>query len=66
MNPALQPFLTVALPIMIILVLAMWTNNGRSAELGARLTDLRVEMGRRFDETNARLCHPHGDILQTS
>ena len=38
MNPALQPFVTVALPIMVTLVLAMWTNNGRLAELSTRLT----------------------------
>jgi hypothetical protein len=66
MNPALQPFLTVALPIIITLVLAMWTNNGRLAELSARLTDLRADMNlrfeemgqttsRRFDEVTARL-----------
>jgi hypothetical protein len=32
MNPALQPFLTVALPI-ITLMLAMWTNSGRLTEM---------------------------------
>ena len=55
MNPALQPFLTVALPIVITLVLAMWTNNGRLAELRARLTDIRGDMRRRFDEATSRL-----------
>jgi 23S rRNA C2498 (ribose-2'-O)-methylase RlmM len=55
MNAALQPFLTVALPIMITLVLAMWTNNGRLAELSARLTGIRSDMHRRFDETTTRL-----------
>ena len=55
MNPALQPFLTVALPIIITLVLAMWTNNGRLAELSARLTDIRTDMHHRFDEATTRL-----------
>jgi hypothetical protein len=55
MNPALQPFLTVALPIVITLVLVMWTNNGRLAEISARLTDLRSDMSRRFEEVNVRL-----------
>ena len=55
MNPALQPFLTLALPIVITLVLVMWTNNGRLAEISARLTDLRSDMSRRFEEVNVRL-----------
>jgi hypothetical protein len=55
MNPALQPFVAVALPIMVTLVLAMWTNNRRLAEFNARLTDIRSDMHRRFDETTTRL-----------
>ncbi len=48
MNPALQPFLTVALPIIVTLALGMWTNNGC-------LADLRKDMDRRFGEIIARL-----------
>lgn len=54
MNPALQSFLSVALPIIITLVLAMWTNNGRLAEMSARQTDFRQDTNRRFDEMNRR------------
>jgi predicted nuclease with TOPRIM domain len=48
MNPALQSFVTVALPIVIAITLATWTNN-------ARITDLRNDMNRRFEEMNRRL-----------
>jgi hypothetical protein len=48
MNPALQPFLTVAaLPIMVTIVAAMWTNN-------SRLTDMRSDFSRRFDDVGRR------------
>ena len=59
MNPALQPFLTVALPIMVTLVLGMWTNHSRLADLrndmNRRFEDLIGDMNRRFAEVIARL-----------
>lgn len=55
MNPSVQSFVTVALPIMITILLAMWTSNGRTAELSARITAMRTDMNRRFDEVNTRL-----------
>jgi SMC interacting uncharacterized protein involved in chromosome segregation len=51
MNPALQPFLTVALPIITI-VLAMWTNSGHLTEMSARMTDLRSDMNQRLEKMN--------------
>ena len=54
MNPSVQSFVTVALPIMITILLAMWTSNGRTAELSARITDMRTDGNRRFDEMNRR------------
>lgn len=52
MNPALQPFLTVALPIMITLIAAMWTNNSRLNDMSSRLSDFRDSANR--DSTNLR------------
>lgn len=66
MNPALQPFVTVALPIMVTIVLATWTNNGRTAELSDRLNDFRNDMNRRLDEmrddTTRRLDEMRQDV----
>ncbi len=49
MNPALQSFVTIALPIVIVIAitLATWTNN-------SRITDLRSDMDRRFGEVGWR------------
>ena len=50
MNPSVvlnQPFIQVALPIMVTLALATWWNN-------KRIDDLRSDMNRRFDEGNHR------------
>lgn len=70
MNPAVQQFLSVALPIMVTLVatiwIAQWPQNKRfddvnkriddlNSGLNARIADLRSEMNRRFDEVNERL-----------
>jgi hypothetical protein len=33
MNPPLQSFVSVALPIIVTLVLGIWTNNSRLADL---------------------------------
>jgi chromosome segregation ATPase len=69
-NPALQQFLSVALPIMVTLVatiwIAQWSQNKRfddvnncisdlNSGLNARIADLRSDMNRRFDEVNERL-----------
>lgn len=48
MNPNLQPFITVALPIMVTIVAAMWSNN-------SRLTDMRESMNRGFADVNRRI-----------
>jgi len=50
MNSPLQSFVSVALPIMITMLLAMWNSNRGSSEVSARVTDLRADMNRRFDE----------------
>ena len=55
MNPPLQSFVTVALPIMITMLLAMWTSNRGSSEVSARVGDMRADMNRGFDEVNTRL-----------
>ena len=54
MNPPLQSFVAVALPIMITMLLAMWNGNRGNSELGARITDMRTDMNRRFDDVNRR------------
>jgi hypothetical protein len=49
MSPALlQPFLAVALPIIIALAIASWANN-------SRLSDMRADFNRRLDEILGRL-----------
>jgi hypothetical protein len=66
MNPALQPFLTVALPIMVTIVASIWSNNSRLtdmrtdfnrsiADLRTGIGEMRSDMNRRFDEVNGRL-----------
>lgn len=55
MNPSVQSFVTIALPIMITILLAMWTSNGRTAELSLRITDMRADLGRRLDDVCTRL-----------
>ena len=63
MNPGLQAFLTVALPIMVTLVATVWTaswsQNKRFDDLrndiNRRLDELRGEMNRRFEEVTSRL-----------
>ena len=48
MNAAFQPFLTVALPIMVTLTASTWVNN-------SRLTDMRSDFNRRRGEVLGRL-----------
>jgi 23S rRNA C2498 (ribose-2'-O)-methylase RlmM len=54
MNPALfqQPFIQVALPIMVTLVVTVWTAQWAQNK---RFDDLRQDMNRRLDEVIARL-----------
>jgi serine phosphatase RsbU (regulator of sigma subunit) len=55
-NPALQQFVSVALPIMVTLVatiwIAQWSQNKRFDDLK---DSLRSEMNSRFNEVNRRL-----------
>ena len=53
MNPALQQFVSVALPIMVTLVATIWVAQWSQNK---RFDDLRSDFGRRFDEVNARLA----------
>jgi hypothetical protein len=55
MNPALQLFLTVALPINLTIVVGMWITNRRLSELSDILTAFQDDMGRRFEEIAAVL-----------
>jgi hypothetical protein len=52
-NPALQQFMSVALPIMVTLVatiwIAQWSQNKRFDDLNRRFDDLKEDMNRRFD-----------------
>lgn len=51
MSPALQPFLTVALPIMVTLVATVWIAQWSQNK---RFDDLKADINRRFDEVNRR------------
>jgi hypothetical protein len=54
MNPGLQQFISVALPIMVTLVatiwIASWSQNKRFDDWTKRFEELRADMNRRFDE----------------
>jgi hypothetical protein len=58
-NPAVQQFVSVALPIMVTLVatiwIAQWSQNKRFDDLNKRFDDLKAEMNRRFEEVFKRL-----------
>ena len=64
MNAALQPFLTVALPIMITLIASMWANNSRLTDLrtdsNRNMADMRAEFSRQFDNINGRFGEMNG------
>ena len=51
-NPALQQFVTVALPIMVTLVATIWI---ASWSQNKRFDDLRSDMAARFAEVNRRI-----------
>jgi hypothetical protein len=52
MNPMLQQFTAIALPIMVTFVGAIWIAQWSQNK---RFDDLRSEMNRRFDEIHRRL-----------
>jgi hypothetical protein len=52
MNPALQQFLSVALPIMVTLVATIWIAQWSQNK---RFDDLRADMNRRLDDVIKRL-----------
>ena len=59
MNPALQPFHTVALPIMVTIVASMWSNNSRLTDMrtdfNQTIGEFRADFNRRFDDVTTRL-----------
>jgi hypothetical protein len=58
-NPALQQFVSVALPIMVTLVatiwIASWSQNKRFDDINRRFDDLRSDIANRFAEVNRRI-----------
>jgi hypothetical protein len=52
MNPAVQQFVSVALPIMVTLVatiwIAQWSQNKRFDDLNRRFDDLKTDINCRF------------------
>jgi hypothetical protein len=52
MNPAAQRFLSVALPIMVTLVVTVWTAQWSQNK---RFDDLKSDINRRLDDIVARL-----------
>ena len=53
MNSALlPPFLSVALPIIITLIVSGLANNARLSGMDARITDMRNDFNRQFDAVN--------------
>ena len=56
MNQLLQqPFIQVALPILIGFFTMGWINNSRLSDMNKRIDELRSDMNRRFDEVIKRL-----------
>jgi hypothetical protein len=57
MNPAVQQFVSVALPIMVTLVatiwIAQWSQNKRFDDLNRRFDDLKADMNWRFDDSSS-------------
>jgi hypothetical protein len=58
-NPAVQQFVSVALPLMVTLVatiwIASWSQNKRFDDLNRRIDELRADMIARFAEVFGRL-----------
>ena len=70
MNPGLQQFISVALPIMVTLIatiwIASWSQNKRFDDWTKRFEELRADMNRRFSdmtiESNARFDDLRSDM----
>ncbi len=56
-NPAFQQFVSVALPIMVTLMVTVWTaqwsQNKRFDNLNKRFDDLKADMNRRFADIHS-------------
>ena len=50
-----QPFVQVALPIIVAITLASWLQNKRFDDMNKRFDELRTDINRRLDEINKRL-----------
>jgi F0F1-type ATP synthase membrane subunit b/b' len=55
MNWWQQPFVQVALPIIVTFAIATWFQNKRMDELSKRLDDFRDAIGKRLDAIERRL-----------
>jgi sensor domain CHASE-containing protein len=58
-NPAInilqQPFVQVALPIVIAVTIAAWLQNKRFEDQGRRIDELRSDMNKRLDRIETKL-----------
>ena len=65
-NPALQQFVSVALPIMVTLVatiwIASWSQNKRFDDWTKRLEDLRGDLNGRFEELRSDMNRRFGEV----
>jgi len=50
-----QPFIQVALPILIGLTLAAWLQNKRFDDVNRRIDEFRSDMNQRLNDVNQRL-----------
>lgn len=55
MNWLQQPFIQIALPIVITLIVAAWLQGRSMDTMNARLGDLRADMNRGFERVEKRL-----------
>ena len=55
MNWWQQPFVQVALPIIVTFAIATWYQSKRVDDLGKRIDDLRDSINRRLDAVERRL-----------
>jgi hypothetical protein len=65
-NPPLQQFVSVALPIMVTLVatiwLASWSQNKRFDDLNRRFDDLSTGLNKRIDDLSTGLNNRIDDL----
>jgi hypothetical protein len=66
-NPALQSFLSVALPIMVTLVatiwLASWSQNKRFDDLNRRFDDFSLRFNKRLDDLRTEMNARFADVI---